>query len=119
MSDSSDLSFVWYTPNRVMALADGSFLIKPLKPILRATATRTSALTGVSLKNLRILAEAGFIRVSRPTPGTSFFYPGEIEAFILQTEEDPDFWTKVRRATYLKCARLRDKRRRHKADDVA
>jgi hypothetical protein len=117
--ESSSPSEVWYVPCRFMELADGSFHIKPLKPILRATAKRTSTLTGVSLKNLRILAEAGFVRVSRPTPGSSFFYPAEIETFIRQTEDDPNFWNKVRLATYLKCARLRDKRRRHKADDAA
>jgi hypothetical protein len=95
-----------------MAMPDGSFLIKPLKPILRATATRTSALTGISLKNLRILADVGFIRCARPTPKSAFYFPGEIEDFIRQTEEDPAFWTKVRRDAYLQCARLRDKRRK-------
>lgn len=66
------------------------------------TAGSAATLTGVSLKNLRVLAEAGFIRVARPTPGTTFFYPQEIEAFIRKTETDPDFWNQVRKATYLK-----------------
>jgi hypothetical protein len=91
-----------------MHLADGSFLIKPLKPSLRAAAKVTAKLTGVSLKKLRVLAEAGFIRVARPTPGSTYYYPQEIEAFILQTEADPDYWNKVRMATYLRCARLRN-----------
>jgi hypothetical protein len=99
---------VWVIHAKVLHLADGSFLIKPLKPVLRATAKRTAELTGVSLKKLRVLAEAGFIRVARPTLGSTFYYPQEIEAFILQTEADPDFWNKVRTATYLKCARLRN-----------
>jgi hypothetical protein len=83
-------------------------LIKPLKPTLRATASATAKLTGISLKRLRILAEAGFIRVARPTPGSSFYYPQEIEAFILRTEAEPDFWNKVRMTCYLSCARLRN-----------
>ena len=102
----------WITPHRVMELPDGSILIKRGKPIQRASGTVTSKLTGVSLKTLLNLAEAGFIRVARPTPGSSFYYPAEVEAFIQQTEADPDFWTKVRRDAYLRCARLRDGRRR-------
>lgn len=102
----------WITPHRVMELPDGSILIKRGKPIMRATATITSKLTGVSLKNLRILAEAGFIRCARPTPGSSFYYPAEVEIFIQKTEEDPSYWTKVRKDAYLQCARLRDGRKR-------
>lgn len=101
---------LWYTPHRVMELPDGSILIKRGKPVLRATITQTSKWTGVSLKNLRILAEAGFVRCAKPTPGTAFFYPAEVEAFIQRTEADPDFWSKVRKDTYLRCARLRDGR---------
>lgn len=110
--DQNSPQIVWFTPNRVMELPDGSILIKRGKPVQRVTATVTSKLTGVSLKNLRILAEAGFIRCARPTPGSAFYYPGEIEIFIQKTEDDPAFWTKVRRDTYLSCARLRDRRRR-------
>lgn len=111
MTDDTTPQPVWFTPNRVMELPDGSILIKRGKPIQRATATATAKMTGVSLKNLRILADAGFIRCSRPTPGSAFYYPGEIEEFIQKTEDDPAFWTKVRKDAYLLCARLRDKRR--------
>jgi hypothetical protein len=99
---------VWIIHTKVLHMADGSILIKPLKPCLRATAKVTEKLTGVSLKKLRVLAEAGFIRVARPTPGSTLYYPQEIEAFILQTEADPDFWNKVRMAAYLPCSRLRN-----------
>lgn len=108
---------VWFTPTRVMELPDGSILIKRGKPIQRATSTETSKWTGISLKNLRILADAGFIRCARPTLGSAFYYPGEIEEFIRRTEEDPAFWTKVRRDAYLQCARLRDKRRKPRPGD--
>ena len=101
-----------------MELPDGSILIKRGKPIQRATATATSKMTGISLKNLRILADVGFIRCARPTVSSTFYYPGEIEAFIKQTEDDPAFWTKVRRDAYLTCARLREKSRdKRPADD--
>ncbi len=99
---------VWTIHTKVLHLADGSFLLKPCKPCLRATAKHTAKLTGVSLKKLRVLAEAGFIRVARPTPGSTCYYPQEIEDFIRQTEADPDFWNKVRKDSYLSCARLRN-----------
>ena len=99
---------VWVIHTKVLHLADGSMLVKPLKPCLRASAKLTEKLTGVSLKKLRALAEAGFIRVARPTPGSTLYYPQEIEAFILRTEADPDFWNKPRQAAYLNCARLRN-----------
>ena len=111
MPDSSEPQAIWYTPTRVMELPDGSVLLKRGKPIQRATASQTAKWTGVSLKNLRILAEAGFIRVAHPTPGSSFYYPEEVEQFIQLTEADPAFWTKARKDTYLQCSRLRDKRR--------
>lgn len=98
---------VWFTPTRVMELPDGSILIKRGKPIQRANARTTSRMTGVSLRTLRILADVGYIRCARPAPGSVFYYPAEVEAFIRQTEDDPAFWSKVRRDAYLQCARLR------------
>lgn len=111
MPDPDEPSGVWFTPVRVMTLPDGSTLLKPGKPVHRASANQTSKLTGVSPKNLRSLAEAGFIRRAMPTPGSTLYYPGEVEAFIAQTEADPNFWNRVRTAAYIRCARLRDKRR--------
>lgn len=108
MSTPDDKTAVWLIHAKKLHLADGSFLIKPIRPVLRATAKHTAELTGVSLKKLRVLAEAGFIRVARPTPGSTFYYPQEIEDFIAKTEDDPAFWTTVRTATYLRCARLKN-----------
>lgn len=109
MTEQNDKSkTTWIIHAQVVQLGDGSLLIKPQKPRLRAPAKLTSRLTGISLKNLRILSESGFIRCAKPSPGTCFYYPLEIEDFIQQTEADPAFWSKVRRATYLECARLRN-----------
>lgn len=98
----------WIIHAQVVQLSDGSLLIKPQKPRLRAPAKLTSRLTGISLKNLRILSGSGLIRCAKPSLGTCFCYPLEIEDFIQQPEADPAFWSKVRRATYLEFARLRN-----------
>lgn len=98
MPDTTTPETIWHVSHRVMQLPDGSFLIKTGKPILRANAGATSRLCGISLKNLRILAEAGFIRCARPTPHTTLYYPEEIMNFIARTEADLAFWNKVRRA---------------------
>jgi len=79
---------IWFVPTKIMALPDG---VKCLKPVQRASAAVTSKLTGVSIKNLRNLAESGFIRSARPTPKSVFYYPGEVEDFIHQTEIDPAY----------------------------
>ena len=108
---STEPQSIWYTPTRLMEMPDGSVLLKRGKPIQRATASQTAKWTGISLKNLRALAEAGFISVAHPTPGSSHYYPEEVERFIQRTVDDPAFWTKARKDAYLKCSRLRDKRR--------
>lgn len=104
----ADPGETWLVPAVKLMLADGSCLIKPGRPVLRATSNRTAQLTGVSKKNLSLLAEVGYIRRARPTPQTVFYYPGEVEEFIRQTEEDPDFWNDVRRKAYITTRRLRN-----------
>lgn len=91
---------VWITRCQVFALADGSFLLKPKRPVLRAGAKDTSKLTGLSSKTLARLAEAGFIRCCWPTARMPMYYPAEVEAFIRETEKDPDYWTSERRRQY-------------------
>lgn len=105
----------WYAPVLRMRLADGSWILRFGTPVQRATANQTAKWTGVSKKNLSVLAEAGYIRRAQPTPFTAYYYPAEVEAFIQSTEDDPAFWTKVRRATYIKARRLRDPVDRHSA----
>ncbi len=100
----------WYTPTLVMKLADGSILIKHGKPVQRATANQTSAWTGVSKKNLKILAEIGEIRQCRPTPSSVFYYPAEVEDYIAKTEADLNYWNAVRRKAYISVRRLREPR---------
>lgn len=100
----------WYTPTIRVKLADGSTLLRTGKPVQRATPNQTSTWTRISKKNLRTLAECGFIRESRPTPWTLLYYPEEVEEFLRKTEEDPNFWNRVRRDAYITARRLRDKR---------
>ena len=91
---------VWITRCQVFQLADGSYLLKPKKPIMRASAKETSRATGLSCKTLARLAEAGFIRCCKPTERLIMYYPAEVEAFIRETEKDPDYWTPERRRQY-------------------
>ena len=111
MSTSSLADAPWYTPTLVMKLADGSILIKHGKPVQRATSNQTASWTGISKKNLKILAEIGYIRQCRPTPSSVLYYPQEVEAFIARTEADINFWTEVRLKSYLQVRRLREPRK--------
>jgi hypothetical protein len=90
----------WIIPYLHLKLADGSILIKPQKPILRASAKVTAKLTHVSPRTLARLAESGFIRCCFSTPDLRLYYPAEVEAFLEKTTSDPDFWTPARRAQY-------------------
>ena len=98
----------WLIPAIKLHLADGSTLVKPCKAVQRGTAEQVSKWCGISTKTLDRLAEAGFIRRSKPTPWLLFYYPGEIEEFIAKTESDPDFWCKVKRDAYVTSRRLRE-----------
>ena len=91
---------VWITRCQIFQLADGSYLLKPKRPKLRASARETAKATGVSCKTLARLAESGFIRCARITDRLPMYYPAEVEAFIRQTEQDPDYWTKDRKKQY-------------------
>lgn len=92
----------WVPRYLTLMLADGSILLKPQKPELRATARQTAKQTHISQKTLARLAESGFIRCARVTPGNGLllYYPAEVETFIKTVEEDPDFWTPARRSQY-------------------
>ena len=100
MPAGATLVGVWVTRCQVLKLADGSFLLKPKKPVLRASAQETAKATGVSRKTLARLAEAGFIRCAKITDRLPMYYPAEVEAFIRSTEKDPDYWTLERKKQY-------------------
>lgn len=110
MSQTHHHEAPWYTPTIVMRLADGSTLLKPGRPIQRATGDQVAKWTGVSLKTLRNLAETGFIRRAQITRVKHLYYPGEVEDFIAATEADPDFWDDVRKKAYLDCRSMRSRK---------
>lgn len=61
----------WYIPYRLMQLADGSTLVKPLKPVQVMSARETSKFLGISTKTLARLAESGFIPKTEIEPRIS------------------------------------------------
>jgi len=98
----------WMIPAKTRKLPDGSTLVMPGKAIQRATAAATIKLTGIPGKVLHNLADCGLIRRSQPSIQKFFFYPGEIEEFLLKTEEDPAFWDEVKIKAYLTGKDLRN-----------
>lgn len=102
----------YYIPAKRIQLPDGSTLIKPGKAIQRCKTSEASRMLGIHTKVLHALADCGLITRASPSPGSHFFYPAEVEAFIRQTEADPDYWTRVRRIAYLKGQTLRESQTR-------
>jgi hypothetical protein len=98
----------WVIPATAIQLPDGSTLVKPGKAIQRATASRTCKITGVHRLTLTALADCGLITRERPSPGQSFFYPGEVEELLAKTAADPLFWSSVRTQAFLTGKDLRN-----------
>ena len=98
----------WFIPAATVKLPDGSTLVKPGKAIQRASLTATVKLTGVPRRILNALAECGLITREKPSPLTSWFYPGEVHDLLRRTAEDPTFWNEVRTKAYLKGSSLKN-----------
>jgi hypothetical protein len=96
----------WIIPATSVKLPDGSTLIKPGKAIQRATVATAVKLTGVPRKTLHALADVGLLTRQRPSKGQAFFFVGEIEDFLKQTE-DPEFWDTVKTKALLDGKSLR------------
>jgi hypothetical protein len=97
----------WIIPGKWLHLADGTWWLKPCRPVQRCSATQTAKITGVSRKILANLAEAGLIRRAMISPVVYHYYLADVEAFINATVEDPTYWTPERLKAYLGASRLR------------
>lgn len=106
-TENNENDSMWFIPTNIVQLADGTTMVKPGKAVLRASPMFTEKQTGVSMKSLSKLADCGLIRRMNPTPGKIWYYPQEVIALIKRTEEDPDFWDKVRRQAYITGTRLK------------
>jgi hypothetical protein len=95
-----DPKATWIIPAVAVQFPDGSTLIKPGKAIQRAGVARTVKLTGIERRVLHALADVGLITRERPSEHQAFFYPGEIEHFLVKTR-DPAFWETVRKRALL------------------
>lgn len=100
----------WFIPVKTLHLPDGSTLLKPGKAIQRATTSATAKMTGVHRLVLHALADCGLIRRAQPSPGNSYFYPGEVEELITKTEQDAGFWNEIRKNAYLSGKSLKTSR---------
>jgi hypothetical protein len=110
----------WYFPTIKMKLADGTYLLKPGKPIQRAVSTVVAKAFNVSPRTLKRLAESGHIRDAQVTPQLVFYYPGEIEEFFRKMEENPGYWTAQRRREYgLLRAAEKNHKKKENADALA
>lgn len=100
MTNDPETPSLWCIPNITVQLADGSTLVKPGKAVLRAGPAQTEKITGISAKQLRDLADEGYIRRGNPTRGKVYYYPAEVHALTDYIERHPDFWTnpKTRKA---------------------
>lgn len=98
----------WIVPSLVVRLADGSTLVKPGRAVQRGTASQVAKWTGLSTKTLGRLAEAGLITRAKATPTLHYYYPGEVEALMQATADNPDWWTPARKRLYFEAREIRE-----------
>lgn len=83
---------------------DGSFIVKPGKPILgrrKVTVSEAAAYLKLSEDTIRRLYHAGLLEGERPSPRCIFIYADSIEAH-LQAARDREFWeNKEKKQVYL------------------
>lgn len=98
----------WYIPAIVLSAGDGTYIIKPGRPIQRGNAEQVARATGVHRKVLHRLADIGLLSRERPTPFTSVFYFAEVENLLERTKTEPNFWDEIKREAYLSGKSLRE-----------
>ena len=100
----------WYVPHLIVTLADGTFMLRPQKPVQQVVAMRAAKMFSISTRTLARLAESGHIRAAKISPQITLYFPAEIHAFILEMIENPDYWTAKRRREYGMARELKNRK---------
>lgn len=87
----------------VTAQGDGSFVIRPGKPVEKLSLRQAARKTGLSRTTIYRLYDAGFIKGDRLSPRKIFIFADSLEAHLKSCRENPEFWEQEdRRARFLK-----------------
>lgn len=70
---------------------DGSFVVKPGRPVSRLTVAQAAARAGVSVWTIYRLINEGYLKADRPSPGRIVVDSESLEQHLLVTR-DPEYW---------------------------
>lgn len=83
----------------VVPMGDGTFNVRPGKPVVKCSVTQACRITGLKRDNIYKLIDADMIEFERPSPRKVVVY---LESLIdhQRRSPDPDYWTEERRLKY-------------------
>jgi excisionase family DNA binding protein len=87
---------VFFCPQIVLPLGDGSYRVAAGKPVERLTMDQACQMTGLQPRDLREAVEEGDLHAYRPRPRRWWFFAAELTAYLEFTKNHPDFWRNVR-----------------------
>lgn len=71
---------------------DGSFLIRPGKPVEKLTLAQAAKRSGLSRSTIYRLYDAGFLKGERLSPRKIFVFADSISDHLKACRENPEFW---------------------------
>ncbi|MEW6307116.1 MAG: helix-turn-helix domain-containing protein [Verrucomicrobiota bacterium] len=98
----------------VQSQGDGTFVIKPGKPIERVSVRDAAHRAGVSKHTIYRLIDAGMLESERPSPNKLLVRGDSLERHLAATR-DPEYWAARRRATVRIRVSTRQCRKRRKS----
>ncbi len=83
-----------YTPPTLLPQGDGSFVIRPGKPVQDLTPKQAAAYLGIAWSSIYKLLDAGKIPCRRPLRGKILISVEDCERWKSRTR-DPEFWDRA------------------------
>ena len=83
----------------VVRLPDGTFNVRPSKPVVKCSVRQAARITGTKRCNIYKLIEAGMIEFERPSPRKLLVFLESLTEHLAASKQ-ADYWTADRRLKY-------------------
>jgi hypothetical protein len=77
----------------VVPQGDGSFIVRPGKPVVKLSLRDAAKRTGLSRTTVYRLYDSGLVKGERPSPRKIFVYADSLEEH-LRKSQDAEFWSR-------------------------
>ena len=96
-SDGKQATFCFTTT--LIPQGDGSYLLKPGKPLSRLSLREAAKRTGLSRTTIYRLWDCGLVRGERPSPRKIYVFLDSLEEHLNKTQ-DGEFWVDARKKQF-------------------